>query len=95
MTRQLHSQRGRMAPILGEKITVRIKGIDTRELRGKCESEVRQAREAKQFTVAKLRESKTIRLSGIERDKYFRILTDVDLDGVDLGQKRGHPQLFH
>ncbi|QYK04912.1 thermonuclease family protein [Shewanella zhangzhouensis] len=73
-------------PVLGEKITVRIKGIDTPELRGKCEKEVKQAREAKQFTVAKLREARTIRLSGIERDKYFRILADVDLDGVDLGQ---------
>ena len=44
------------------------------------------ARLAKQFTVSKLRESKTIRLTGIERDKYFRILADVSLDGIDLGR---------
>ncbi|MCU8071008.1 thermonuclease family protein [Shewanella sp. SM32] len=73
-------------PILGQKITIRIKGVDTPELRGKCKKEVEMARLAKQFTVSKLRESKTIRLTGIERDKYFRILADVSLDGIDLGR---------
>lgn len=73
-------------PILGQKITIRIKGVDTPELRGKCKKEVEMARLAKQFTVSKLRESKTIRLTGIERDKYFRILADVSFDGIDLGR---------
>ncbi|MCL1039469.1 thermonuclease family protein [Shewanella submarina] len=72
-------------PFLGEKITVRVKGIDTPELRGKCDMEIQQARMAKQFTVSKVRNANIITLSGIERGKYFRVIADVSLDGVDLG----------
>ena len=43
------------APIVGEHISVRVLGIDTPELRGKCQTEKEQARKAKQFTASKLR----------------------------------------
>lgn len=45
-------------PIVGEHIPIRINGIDTPELRGKCDKEKQQARLAKQFTVERLRAAK-------------------------------------
>lgn len=42
-------------PIIGERMPIRIKGIDTPELRGKCRQEAEGARLAKQATVTALR----------------------------------------
>ena len=44
-----------------------------------------KAREAKQYTVKRLREGKKIELLELRRDKYFRILARVMIDGEDLG----------
>lgn len=64
---------------------IRIKDIDTPELRGKCQAEKEAARAAKQFSVAKLRAGNIIQLRAIERGKYFRLLADVWIDGKSLG----------
>ncbi|MDX1695059.1 MAG: thermonuclease family protein [Ketobacteraceae bacterium] len=71
--------------IIGERIPIRVQGIDTPELRGKCDAEKRLARQAKQFTVEKLRSAKKIELRNIQRGKYFRLLADVYLDNQSLG----------
>lgn len=70
--------------LVGERISVRINGIDTPELRGKCQKEKDQARAAKQFTVDRLRNARTVELHNLQRDKYFRILSDVYVDGQSL-----------
>ena len=62
------------SPIIGERVPVRVLGIDTTEIKGKCESEKVKARQAKQFTVQALRSAKTIELRNMQRGKYFRIL---------------------
>lgn len=71
--------------VVGERVPVRIKGIDTPELRGKCQAEKELARKAKQHTVAILREAKQIELRDIQRGKYFRLLAFVFVDGQSLG----------
>ena len=71
--------------VVGESMAIRIKGIDTPELRGKCQAEKEAARAAKQFSVAKLRAGNIIQLRAIERGKYFRLLADVWIDGKSLG----------
>ncbi len=79
--------------IVGEHMAIRINGIDTPELRGKCEVEKLLARKAKQFTVERLRATKSIVLKNIKRGKYFRLIADVYIDGVSLGEqliKHGH-----
>jgi endonuclease YncB( thermonuclease family) len=76
--------------VVGESIPIRIKGIDTPEMRGKCQSEKDAARAAKQFSVARLREGRVIELKAIERDKYFRLLAEVWIDGVSLGGQLIH-----
>ncbi len=72
--------------ILGKGVTVRINGIDTPELRGKCPYEKQLAREAKQFSVSVLRAGSRVELRNIRRGKYFRVIADVFVDGVDLGR---------
>lgn len=72
--------------VAGERISVRIAGIDTPEMRGRCEHEKQRARQAKQFTVAALRNAREIQLQNLQRDKYFRLLSDVYVDGENLGR---------
>jgi micrococcal nuclease len=79
--------------VIGESMSIRINGIDTPELRGKCDKEKQLARLAKQFTVERLRAAKSIVLKNIKRGKYFRLIADVYVDGVNLGEqliKHGH-----
>ncbi len=73
-------------PIVGNHIAVRVKGIDTPEIKGKCMQEIQQARKAKQFTVAFLRNAKVVVLKNMTRDKYFRINADVYADGKNLAE---------
>ena len=63
---------------LGDKIGLRIRGIDTPEMRGKCLDEIQKAKDAKKYLVS-LVESKpyTIIIQG--RDKYFRVLGDIKI----------------
>ena len=70
-------------PIIGEKIKVRVAGVDTPEMRGKCEREKKLARKAKKHTVAFVRSGK-VELRNLRRGKYFRIVADVYVDGKSL-----------
>jgi len=73
--------------LIGERISVRVKGVDAPEIRGKCQAEIVRARQAKEFTVEQLRSAKHIELRNLGRDKYFRILADVFIDGRSLAQQ--------
>ena len=70
--------------IVGERMPIRINGIDTPEMRGKCTKEKTLARKAKQFTVSRLRSAKVIELRNMQRGKYFRIVADVYVDDKSL-----------
>ncbi len=71
--------------IIGERIPIRINGIDAPEMKGKCQKEIQLARQAKQFSVERLRSAKKIELRNLRREKYFRLLADVYVDGDNLG----------
>ena len=62
--------------IIGYRVSIRINGIDTPELRGQCKEEIKMARAAKRKTVTLLRGAKHIELRNMKRGKYFRILAD-------------------
>ncbi len=62
--------------IVGNKIPVRVYGVDTPELLGKCANEKAKALLAKTFT-ANFVNAKPVTLKTIKRDKYFRILANV------------------
>ncbi len=70
--------------IIGEKMMVRVRGIDTPELRGKCQLEKDKARTAKRLVRAELRRAKKINLKRVGRGKYFRFIADVEYDGKNL-----------
>ena len=78
--------------IIGERVPVRILGVDTPELRSRCPTEAgkarekRLAREAKQFTVARLRGADEIVLEHLDRGSFFRVLAYVRVDGESLGE---------
>jgi len=74
-------------PLLGDEIAIRVDGIDTPEIKGKCERERRLAREAKAVVARLLVNAKSIRLVGVGRGKYFRITAHVVADGVDVGDE--------
>jgi micrococcal nuclease len=72
-------------PIIGEKISIRVNGIDTPEIRGKCEKEKYDAKQAKEMVADILKDAEQIILRNMERGKYFRIAADVIVDGESLG----------
>jgi len=74
-------------PIIGERIGIRVAGIDCPEMRDKRQSIKDLARQAKQYTVKRLREGKEIKLVNMRRGKYFRIVADVIIDGKNLSQE--------
>lgn len=73
--------------ILGNSISVRIYGIDTPEMYGVTVTERMLARVARDFVKNELDKAKFIVLKDLKRDKYFRLLAVVLVDGEDLGKK--------
>lgn len=71
-------------PIIGDEIGIRVRGVDTPEIRGDCDRERALARAARDFAAALLEDSDTVDLVSIERGKYFRIVATVLVDGRDL-----------
>ena len=70
--------------LLGKRINVRLKGVDAPEIRTKSKCEKNKGRNAKKLVKSLLRKAKRIDLINIERDKYFRILADIIIDGKML-----------
>ena len=73
-------------PIIGRNIPIRLRGVDTPEIRGKCDEEKALAIEARDFVRNLLANAESINLQNIERGKFFRIVADVSVDGVDLAK---------
>lgn len=71
-------------PIVGEKISIRVNGIDTPEIRGKCEKEKYDAKQAQEMVADILKDAERINLKNMKRGKYFRIAADVYVDGENL-----------
>ncbi len=71
-------------PLLGKNISVRVFGIDTPEVKTKNKCEKEAGRIAKNLVTSTLKNAKTVELHNVQRDKYFRILADVLVDGRSL-----------
>ena len=72
--------------IVGENIGIRINGIDTPEIRGRCDSEIALAKDAQRFAEKTLRSAKVVELRNLQRGKYFRVVADVYADGQSVGE---------
>ena len=73
-----------LPPIVGKNIPIRVNGVDTPEIRGKCQYEKNLALEARDFVRIKLTNAKEIKLTNLQRGKYFRVVANVVVDGVSL-----------
>ena len=76
-----------LPPIVGKNIPIRLNGVDTPEIRGKCEYEKDLAIKARDFVRNKLANAKEIKLNNLQRGKYFMVVADVMVDGVSLEQE--------
>ena len=74
-------------PLFGDDISVRVLGIDTPEMRGTSDEVKALAYKAKNRTQELLSDAKMIELKNPQRDKYFRVLAEVWIDGESLGEK--------
>lgn len=73
--------------IVGENIGIRVKGIDTPEMRDKRPEIKAKAIAARDYLRARLAEAETIELREIERGKYFRLVAYVYIDGINVSQE--------
>ena len=76
-----------LPPIVGKNIAIRVNGVDTPEILGKCLYEKNLALKARDFVRGKLANAKEIKLTNLQRDKYFRVVANVLVDGVSLEQE--------
>ena len=76
-----------LPPIVGKNIPIRLNGVDTPEIQGKCQQEEDLAIKARDFVRIKLANAKEIKLTKLQRGKYFRVVADVYVDGVSLEQE--------
>ena len=72
--------------IVGDDISIRIKGIDTPEIRGTDGFEKEMAIAAKE-QLTKIINSGRVSLFDLERDKYFRILAQVKVNDEDVAER--------
>ena len=81
--------------IIGKHIRVRVEGLDTPEIKGKCENEILQAKVLKKYVHDELSEADVIKIVHVQRDKYFRILGDIVYDGKSLKETLlKHPAVY-
>jgi len=73
-----------LPPIVGKNIPIRLNGVDTPEIQGKCQYEKDLALKARDFVRNKLANAKEIKLTKLQRGKYFRVVADVMIDGISL-----------
>ncbi|MCW5211349.1 thermonuclease family protein [Desulfobulbus sp. TB] len=64
-------------PLIGENIPIRVAGIDTPEIKGKCAQEKELAHEAKEVVYELFQHGRKVKLKNLRRGKYFRIIADV------------------
>ncbi len=66
--------------VFGEGVGVRLRGVDTPEIRGDCPTEKALAYQAKEYVAAVLESAERIDLLNVTRGKYFRIVASVVVD---------------
>ena len=73
--------------IFGKRLGVRVKGVNTPEIRGGTVETKAAALRAKSFTSATLSNGRAIKLTQCVRGKYFRVVCNVIIDGASLADQ--------
>lgn len=77
----------RLHKILRHDMGIRVKGVNTPELRAKSEYEKQMAKKAKEFTISALINARKVDLKNCEKGKYFRLVCDVFYDDASLARE--------
>lgn len=73
-------------PAVGKELAIRIRGIDTPEIRTSCNKEKELAYKARDRLQELISEANNVILRDIERGKYFRLVAYVYLDNVNVNR---------
>ena len=73
-----------MHPLFGDDLSIRLFGVDTPEMRGTSDKIKALAMQAQQITEQALKGASKIELRNPQRGKYFRIVSEVWIDGESL-----------
>ena len=73
-----------LPPVFGHHLPVRLAGIDTPEIKGKCPREKELAIQARDLVRRMLKAAARVDLADPRRDKYFRLGAQVIADGMDM-----------
>ena len=73
--------------VVGKGISVRVRGVDTPEIRGKCDSEKALAIQARDYVRNLLTGESVVQLRNIERGKYFRLVADVYSGDISISRE--------
>jgi len=68
----------------GRNVAVRVAGVDTPEIKGKCQHEIERAIQAREFVKAVLNNARVIELKNMRRGYYGRIVAGVWINGRNL-----------
>lgn len=71
-------------PLFGEKIGIRVRGIDTPEVSRKSDLEEEAGRKVRDYVKWILDEAVSVNLENYSRDKYFRIVASVMIEFEDV-----------
>ena len=71
-------------PLFGDALSIRLFGVDTPEMRGTTDEVKELAMQAQQVTEKALKGASKIELRNPQRGKYFRIISEVWIDGESL-----------
>ena len=66
------------------RVSVRLLGVNTPEMHGKCAAEKQKAQVAKAFVQGKFDKAQSVKIEYVHWDKYARVDGKVTLDGNDL-----------
>jgi endonuclease YncB( thermonuclease family) len=81
-----------MHPLFGDDLSIRLFGVDTPEMRGTTDEVKALAMQAQQVTEKALKGASKIELGNPQRGKYFRVVSEVWIDGeslADMLKKKG------
>ena len=83
--------------VFGEELGIRVAGVNAPEIRGQCAQEDQPALQARNRVRELLEQAQQIDLVDVERDKYFRVVAKVSVDGHYLSQlllEEGHAVIY-
>ena len=72
--------------IFGKNLSVRVRGFDSPELRGRCPLEKKMAKKSKDFCTFLFKNASDIKFKNWSKGKFFRVVLDIELDGKDYVQ---------